>query len=94
MTFQIGDRVVLAEPYGEFIGNIGTVVKLDYGPIISANERPVVIIFWDHKLSFGHDCGGLAPEGHGWNFFEEDVIRAPDAEDDIEIHPVDLEEVL
>lgn len=76
---EIGKRVYCPEKfYGieGFGGQYGTIVFVDY-----YNDSQEVRVEWDNPVkSFctrrGHDCGGHATSGHGYNGRAEDLEPA------------------
>jgi hypothetical protein len=66
MRFEIGDRVkYMGEPYRVQPGYEGTVVKI-------TDDGDFICVMWD-KLRNGHSCGGLCPDGMGWNIRAHDL---------------------
>ena len=59
--FNIGDTVTLLAdgPKDLYKGDVGTIVGFDP----PANE---VAVDWGKDMFYGHSCGGLCLDGHGW----------------------------
>jgi hypothetical protein len=59
---NIGDRIVQKRS-----GCRGTIVNIYYNNI----NRNVVSVEFDTAFN-GHDCGGYAKDGYGWNYLSTD----------------------
>lgn len=66
--FHIGDRVVIAQDYPD--GNDNLVCGVE-GTVVGYHGEICDDIWYsvefDEAFDGGHDCGGTAREGHGWN---------------------------
>lgn len=86
--FQIGDRVksLIDNPdSNEMIhaGSTGEIVRI---------VDDVVYIEWDDYVC-GHNCDGLATDGHGWNMLLEDIAYSEDNEE-YEVSDTELQNIL
>ena len=86
MELKVGDRVILigdtAGGDEDVIpkGTFGTVCKVCKG--IGYNYG----VEWDIDFPGGHDCDGLAEDGHGWFIYESEIAPVPqEDESDVDI---------
>ena len=72
--FKIGDRVIGLEDYQDahIEGKLGTICHFDNDDYSSGG----IGVNWDCELPEGHNCGGHAPQGHGWYVSFENITYA------------------
>lgn len=88
----VGARVVLEKDYPD---NNRRLVSGDTGTIVDRNSMSrSLYIEWDKECN-GHDCGGKAKRGHGWNVDCDEV--GPEhlfCDEEIEYEPTSMDELL
>jgi len=88
----VGARVVLEKDYPD---NNRRLVSGDTGTIVDRSSMSrLLYIEWDKECS-GHDCGGKAKRGHGWNVDCDEV--GPEilfCDEEIEYEPTSLDDLL
>lgn len=90
MLIPIGARVEVIDNVGNHHlsrGSTGTVV----GHYDKTFSHEVLNVEWDKDCD-GHQCGGLAKQGHGWNVIQRCVRELIEEADEDEI--IDLSELL
>jgi len=75
--YEVGDRVRLiinqSEEYLRLkTGSLGTVCRVDFRDGI---DNYIVCVVWDQYVG-GHTCGGLCPNGRGWNVWQYEIEPA------------------
>ena len=90
MLIPIGARVEVIDDVGNHHlprGSTGTVV----GHYNAEHGYGILHVEWDEDCN-GHQCGGLAKEGHGWNVNQRCVCELIEEVDEDE--SIDLSDVL
>ena len=86
-VFSEGDRVNYIGEDPELIGQSGTIVDL----ILYEDDEPWIGVEWD-TFTNGHDCNGLAHDGHGY-YVSESYLEYEFLRDECEFNPASISEL-
>ena len=87
----VGARVSLNRDHPD---NNRSLVSGDVGTIVNRSAiSGLLYVEWDKDCG-GHDCGGNAKSGHGWNVDLRDVNPSIFCGEEIEYKPTSMDELL
>lgn len=86
MLIPIGARVEVIDSVGNHYLQRGST-----GTVVGHYDHEILNVSWDEDCH-GHQCGGLAKQGHGWNVLQRCVRELIEEVDEDEI--IDLSDVL